>query len=55
MKNERRIRILPENEIDDLFARPTFSDEERLWKCNNMCFIFYIAQKTGGLAPWSVH
>jgi hypothetical protein len=30
MKNERRIRILPENEIDDLFARPTFSDEERL-------------------------
>ncbi len=30
MKNERRIRILPENEIDNLFARPIFNDDERL-------------------------
>ena len=30
MKTERRIRILPENEIDDLFERPVFNDEERL-------------------------
>jgi TnpA family transposase len=30
MKSERRIRILPENEIDDLFSRPIFSEEERL-------------------------
>ena len=30
MKSERRIRILPESEIDDLFSRPTFNDDERL-------------------------
>jgi TnpA family transposase len=30
MKKDRRIRILPTNEIDDLFARPVFNDEERL-------------------------
>jgi hypothetical protein len=30
MKNERRIRILPENEVDDLFLRPIFNDDERL-------------------------
>ena len=30
MKTERRIRILPENEINDLFERPVFNDEERL-------------------------
>jgi len=28
--SQRRIRILPDNEIDDLFARPHFNDDERL-------------------------
>lgn len=28
----KRIRILPENEIDDLFAIPAFNDDERqIW------------------------
>lgn len=26
----KRIRILPENEIDELFAKPDFNDDERL-------------------------
>lgn len=26
----KRIRILPENEVDDLFARPDFNNDERL-------------------------
>ena len=29
-KQTKRISILPTNEIDDLFARPTFNDDERL-------------------------
>ena len=30
LSSTKRIRILPENEIDDLFARPNFNDDERL-------------------------
>ena len=29
--SEKRIRILPTSEIDDLFSRPNFNDEERLF------------------------
>ena len=32
MHNDRRIRVLPQNEIDDLFSRPDFTEEERrIW------------------------
>jgi len=46
MKNDRRIRILPTNEIDDLFARPCFSKEERfVWFDLTPDELFLLQQK----------